>query len=749
MLGRNFSLRDLRDLKVHLGEEAQEPSVLAALLAPAVDTGLLTQHPDGSAADYAFTHEGVREYSVGTLAPPRRRAIHGAVVDLLMAGGDPAPGSLAMLAGHALAAGRGDLCVRAAVDAARLALQANAPEEVLRLIGLAQTVADDAQSRVELLRLRDDALGMLRRPAQRLEGLTELSALAEALGEMELELEILLRRAAALRLAGDHDIAAGLARRVRERAEELGDAATELSACLELGQDFLRSELGDASTQTPSESDLDGAEEAFRRAIVLGEQTNDESSVAAASREVGVILTSRARAWFVERIEAGERISFEKELVSGKTLGDLLPGLPIAPLASEGVEQFHRALEIYERLGDRRGVMSAVMGMATLTWVPGIHLGGSVQHIEEIRRIASRVKSFTRESERALADAQMLFGAHVYARNRGFADQALSKGHEAYQAARSMGDRSLEFATAGGMALQHAELGAIADAEQWLTRAAAIATAAPTPLRALQLETWRGIVRAEDGDPAGFRDHMGRAAQLATDQGKPAAQCETLSIFAAHAARLGIQLNDAALLEEAERAAREVAAIAPRLPGHPPWQARGLAAALSRIGLAKGDGPAAAEAARTALDHLREAFHEELNLDTVLPASAALIEAGTEDEAERARDELQLLGALVAQRIVDEDVRVRWFASHVGRELVALSGPIARAPATASEAAALDEHEIALLRLVTEARTNAEIAVTLGIDEATVNRDLATLFGKMGVGTRADATVVALTGSLV
>lgn len=748
VLGRNFSLRDLADMRSHLGGDAQGSALLAALLAPAVEIGLLTQLPDGSAADYAFTHEGVREYAAATLAPPRRRAAHGAVVDLLMAGGDPQPGSLSMLAGHALAAGRGDLCARVAVDAARLALESNAPEEVLRLIALAQPVAAGAQARVELLCLRDDALGMLRRPAQRLEGLTELSALAEAMGDDHLELEVMLRRAGALRLSEEHDVAAGLARRVRERARDLELPATELAACLELGQDLLHAEIGDANTQTPSEGDFDGAEEAYRGALVLAEQLDDQARIAAVSRELGVIMTSRLRAWFVARIAAGDMVQVMKEIVAGKTLDELLPSLPIAPLFMEGTAHFHRALDIYERLGDRRGVMSAVVAMAALTWAPGIHLGGSVQHIEEIRRLSSRVKSFTRESERALADVQMLFGAQVYARNRGFADLALTKGQEAYNAARALGDRSLEFATAGMVGLQHAELGSVDDSRRWLDRAAAIATESPTPLRALQLETWRGIACAEAGDVDGFRRHFHHALSVATEQGKPAPRCETLSVFAVQAARLGVTLGDAGLAGEAEQSAREVDTLTARLPGHPPWRARALAA-LARIELARGNGIAAAAAGRAALDLLRMAFHEELHLDVLLPAAAAVKTAGTEEEAAAAVDQVRMIGGLVARRIVDEAVRVRWFASTAGKELVALSGPVDQAPGAAAGPVALDPPERALLRLVTEARSNAEIATSLGIDEAGVRSQLAGLFGKMGVVTRADATAAALMGSLV
>src|SRR4029453_3892694 len=118
----------------------------------------------------------------------------------------------------------------------------------------------------------------------------------------------------------------------------------------------------------------------------------------------------------------------------------------------------------------------------------------SAKRIEEMRNLATRLKSFTKESERDRAEAQMLFGAHVYARAKVFPDVALTKGNESYTAARGVGDRAIEFASAGGMALTHAELGAREEAEKWLGRAASVASAEPTALRACQIESWRGLV---------------------------------------------------------------------------------------------------------------------------------------------------------------------------------------------------------------------------------------------------------------
>ena len=142
------------------------------------------------------------------------------------------------------------------------------------MVDVALPAASAAQDRVALLTSRDEALGMLRRTGERLEGLAELAALAEASGDSHLELDVKLRRAAALRLSEDEDRAAELARAVRQAASERGDRQAELAACLELGQDLLRSPLGE-SFSPPKEVDVDGAEEAYRRACELAQELGD------------------------------------------------------------------------------------------------------------------------------------------------------------------------------------------------------------------------------------------------------------------------------------------------------------------------------------------------------------------------------------------------------------------------------------------------------------------------------------------
>ena len=59
---------------------------------------------------------------------------------------------------------------------------------------------------------------------------------------------------------------------------------------------------------------------------------------------------------------------------------------------------------------------------------------------------------------------QMLYGVHVFARAKVIPDLALSRGAEAYERARAIGDRQLEFLAAGGTALSYLELGDLDEA---------------------------------------------------------------------------------------------------------------------------------------------------------------------------------------------------------------------------------------------------------------------------------------------
>ena len=739
VLGRHFSLKDLREIELRVDGTGSEPEGLARAFEPAVTAGLLAAHAEGSAADYSFPHEQIRDVAAATLTPARRRAIHSAIVALLLSG-EPSPASLPLLAHHAKEAGDAAVCVRFSIEASRNALAANAPEEVLRVVELALPTAASSQERLDLLEARDQALDMLRRPSDRLEGLAEISALAEALGDSHLELDVRLRRAAALRVAEEEDRAAELAREVRELAASRGDRAAELAACLELGQDLLHATAGEAYVPAEREVDLDGAEEAFRRAADLARELEDDAALATALRETGVVLIGRVRAWFIEQIMAGAHLPIEQRVGAGEVLEDILEELPVAPLAKECTALLQQALEVFERLGDRRGAMASIIALAYLSWAPDIHLGsGAARHIEEIRRLTSRMKAFTNESERAAFDAQMLYGVHVFARAKVIPDLAISRGEEAHAHARMIGDKDLEFLAAGGTAMAYMDVGEVDEARRWLDRAAAVASDHPTPLRARRLETWRGVASGRDGDAAAMRTHLDRAVELAGETRQPAARCEALARLAVEASRLGAERADDELLDVAERAAQEAKDLAAALPGHPPWGAE-ADAALARVAAVRGRTDEAVEHARSAVASLMSAMHEDLYLDVVVPVADVLAAAGA-PEWERMRPDLQRTLAMIAQRTKDEDARVRWLRGPVGRELTRLVGSIEAVPA--ADGGEPEGADTALLRSLVQGMTNREIAEELGIDEQAVTRRLGELFARIGASSRAEATAFA------
>jgi DNA-binding NarL/FixJ family response regulator len=753
VLGRSFSLRDLRAIRERVADAATDHggADLADLLTPAVSAGLLLQHPEAMPADYTFTHEQVREFAASALPQSRSRQLHRALVDLLLESGDPSPAGLPLLARHAFAAGDTERAARFSIDAARAALASNAPEEALRLIERALPMVDSADDRRTLLITRDDAFAVLRRPVDRLDRLAELAALAEASKDADLELDVQLRRAAAMRMTHDEETAAELARRARERAAATGNRHAELRANLELGQALLRSPIGEGFSPTGSEVDLGGAEEAYRRAVALAEELSDDRSLAAALREIGAINVGRIRDWFVEQVRSGAATELAARVAAGEDLGALLMEQPIAPLFHEATQLYERALALYEQLGDRTGVMSTVIAMAYIAYAPVIHITSSARHLEEIRRVTGRLTSLVTESERARQELQMLYGIHVYARAKVVPDLMLSRGEEAYRSARILGDRSIEFLAAGGVALAHLEMGELDEAAAWLDRASSCAASTPSAVRARQLEAWRGALRGAAGDAEGMRQHLERAVQLAVEQGRPAARAEALAHLALEAAQLGAAAEDGELLELAERSANDAKNLHALLPGHARWGAQ-ADAALATVALARGDGSGAAAAAGAVMHFLQEALQEDACLEELLPASRALLAGAAPESEPMVRSHLRLLLSRIVQGTANEEMRVRWLRGPRARELVELAGPMSvtegagTAGAEAGLAANLDDVDRQLLSLLTQGGTNREMAEALGIDEEAVAQRLARLLVSLGASSRAEATSLAIRG---
>jgi len=745
VLGRAFRVSDLCALRTRMGDTgACEVGQAIEELQPAIAAGLLSEAGDEANRYMTFSHEQVRAFALDGLTPTRRRQTHAAVVDLLTADGEPSPEVLPVVVRHALAAGDTDRTARFSLDAARAALRTSAPDEALRVVEDALAVVSHPSQRVELLRIRDDALQALGRSSDRLDGLSELIALAEAVGDRQIENDVQLRRAAALRQDGSFDAAADIARRIRAKAVAANDLATEFSACVELGQDLLHTPLGEGYTPTPLESDLDAAEEAFGRAEVLARDSGSAISQAIVLRELGVIGLARVRAWFVERVQAGEHIPIVMRIANGEPIEQIEKELPIADLVAHTEEQLTRSLEIFERLGDRRGAMSAIVSLAFLNWGPELHLGTNpAQRFEGIRQLISAQATLVQGSEREAAEAQMTYGVHVFARAKVIPDLAIERGRQAFDQARALGDQALEFLAAIGTAHAYIEIEDAQQAERWLERSAELASTIPTPHRARQVTTAGALLAALRGDAAAMRAGLERVAQMAAAQHRPAAQCQTLALLAVTAAQMGCDANDDELLDAASGAARETRRLAAELAGHPLWAAQ-ADAADARVALTRGREQEALAFARAALSARMAAMRDDPHLEILLPAARAVLATGEPDEKERIVTELRLIQGLGAQRIMDERTRVRWFQTHMGRELAELAGPfhLQSSPAGARDYA-LDERDDKVLRLLAQGRTNREIADELNLTETEVASLLAALYVRIGTTSRAETTALA------
>lgn len=733
VVGRRIRLDDLAEVRRRAGDTEATPIRLDEQLEPAVAHSMLAELPDGP-HDYAFTHDQIRSVLLESQSKARRRAVHAALQEIVAerAGVDlegpveDVPASvLSAIANHAIAGGDAVRGIRFSIAAARRALAAHAPEEAVRLVDAARPLASAPEERADLLRVRDDALAVLGRGVERVPILAELAALAGALGDPGVELEVTLRRASAARLTEEWEQAAELARRAEAAAAESGDEEVRLQALLELGQATLRSPLGEAYSPNPGEADLDGGEEAYAEAADVARSLGDDRVLAQVLREQGVVEEGRAAAR-VNQITA-----------IGGGPAEILQDAEARGHLERAKELIGQAVALCERTGDRRCEMSSLISLAYAHILDDTQYGHAGR-IEQIRRLRERLSRMTSESERAVGELHMLYSTLVYCLAHGHYDLGLARGAECHALAKARGESLFEFVSAGGMAQIHLDLEEVREANAWIGRAEEAVLGTSRPLSDRQLEVWRGVLRGAEKDGVGLRDHLRQAARIASGSGSPAGRCEVLALLAVKAALLGSELEDEALLEEAEAAAEEALRTADGLPGSAVWRAKALAG-RAQVALHRGDADEAAALARSALAAEDEGRHlfKLLNLDVWLVVARAL-ENLEDPQAVGFRIERAMMTSLGLMSMAEESVRERFRRSRRVAELIERVGGLPDLTAmfglempSADQVLSAREHDV--LRRLVAGQSMEEMADALSSSIEDVETALAALFEKMGV----------------
>jgi class 3 adenylate cyclase/tetratricopeptide (TPR) repeat protein len=722
VLGRRFRLSDLSQVLAKVRNESPMPEwQLAEDLERAVVLGLIVEEPEESSYDYSFSHDQTRAALLDSSSRQRRRAIHGAIAEMLAAQGGIE--NLSMLAYHSMKAGDQEKAVESALEAARAAMDVSAPEESVRLIDATLPAASQPSDRIEMLRVKDDALAILDRGMDRLANLAEMTALTGAVTSENLENEVKLRRASASRSNEDFDLAAELAQAVRSSARASDDPQLELAACLELGQAITRSPIGESYVPL-IEIDLDAAQEAFDRALELAREIGDRSGEADALRELALVEFGRVKHMAVAAQQEGAR-----------KIDILMQGPELFTGVKELAEQ---ALHIYEEVGDKRGAMSSLISMAYahVTDPTARGMAGRLEHVRALHH--SRNREIT-ESQKAIDDAKMLYSIHIYARTNIQPQLALERGREAFNAARALGDRWLECLAAGGVAMAHLSIGENEECSAWLDRAAGAARAVASTSMARRLEMWRGAHAAATGDSHEMIDHFERAAKLA-GQKRPAGRCEANKALAFHGARLGAERGDEALLNRARQAAEEVLADVHPMSGELPWESVAHAA-LAVIAQAEGDEVTAADEARSALDfHEGETFIDDY-VDTLWAAARVLIPQG---EPEAAALTAEVLGGFgfVSMSLPDPDIKAKWFGVPQRRELADIVGfdPTQAWQAEEGKEIQLSDGELDLLKGLA---SGTVLAGRTGVRSGST-QDVGDLLRKLGVESETEAIEYAI-----
>ena len=679
VLGRRFRLADLARVLTRIeGGAPQSELQVGEDLRNAVDLGLIVAERSGTGYDYSFSHDQIRASLLASLPRQRKRDIHQAIAEHLAAEGGEQ--SLSMLAYHALEAGDQALAIDSGIRAAQTAVAMSAPEEAVRLIDATLPAASEPEKRIEMLRIKDDALAVLERGVERMANLAEMTALSGAVASPALDAEVRLRRASAARASEDFDLAAELAQAVCVSAEDSGDRSLELSACLELGQAITKSPIGEGYITTV-EVDVEAAEDAYQRALGIAREIGARSQEADALRELAMIAAGKAKL---------AAMGLQDD---GTSKLEILMAAP--ELYSTTKDLAEQALHIYEEIGDQQGSMSALITLA-YAHVADPTAQGMAGRIEHVRALHLSRKGEITESQSAVDEAQGLFAIATYARLNIQPGLALLRGREAFDAARAIGDRWLEALAAGGMAMTCLQVGGDDECVAWLDRAATAAMAVASTSMARRLEMWRGAHAASLDDVEAMSRHFRRAAELA-GQRSPGERCEALANLGFEYARIAALKGDTSLLDPARETANEALELSRQLKGQLPWGAVAHAT-LALVAEAEGDSTTAADEARNALD-----IDGETHLNYFVPilwVAARILIVG--DQPEAASLSAQIIAGIsyLGMSLGDPELRDKWFATPMIAEVSRIVGfDPAESLATDEEGGpALTEADLALLR---------------------------------------------------
>ena len=320
----------------------------------------------------------------------------------------------------------------------------------------------------------------------------------------------------------------------------------------------------------------------------------------------------------------------------------------------------------------------------------------------------------------------------------------------------------IEFLAAGGVAMTLLELGDVDGAERWLELAAA--TAAFGPVRETPPSRWRRGVASRARVRATLRACAAisrRPWRWRPRGGHASARCEALAHLAVEAARLARRgatkgTHDPALAELVERSAAQVKEVLAAYPATP-HGARAPTPRWRRLRRRAAIPPGAVAAGTAAFQALQTGHHEDVSLDIVVPAARVSRRSAARNPGTNPGSPSGTTLSRIAQGTADELIRVRWLTGPIGRDLVELAGPLTRRHRSRKRAAHLrrsrpatgptfDERRRRLLQLLTEGRTNTEIATELDLAEDDVAQRLARLFARLGTSSRAETTSLAFRG---